>query len=267
MLSYLLIVRANLRLQIDTQFYRNIGGREPRSSSNVGSGSVSVNSAPSVLSPILLFTDMPDHTTLYRFLKRLEDDTLERGLGETVRRLRRGKTHGRVSATVDGTGLSPQAVRWLVVVDVKQQVVLAQQARQGPWVDTRALPGLVDAAARCAPLRLVLADRVRFRSEPSAHSATLWRAKHYSGTTSPGCSARNPAQSDVPRFSSEKVWTTSESGNDLLRGETQTFLPRSRPQSEFTDPPSIAPRPRLQPVSPQASPRYRGSQQSYFISL
>ena len=180
MLSCLLIVRANLRLQIDTQFYRNIGGREPRSSSNVGSGSVSVNSAPSVLSPIHLFTDVPDHTTLYRFLKRLEDDTLERGLGETVRRLRRGKTHGRVSATVDGTGLSPQAVstyflrrseqqnggkpryrhylKWLVVVDVKQQVVLAQQARQGPWVDTRALPGLVDAAARCAPLRLVLAD-------------------------------------------------------------------------------------------------------------
>src|SRR6266403_5996124 len=67
--------------------------------------------------------------------------------------------------------------------------------------------------------------------------------------------------------SSENVWTTSESGNDLLRGETQTFLPRSRPQSEFTDPPSIAPRPRLQPVSPQASPRCRGSQQSYFISL
>jgi len=29
---------------------------------------------------------------------------------------------------------------------------------QGPWVDTRALPGLLDAAARRAPLRLVLAD-------------------------------------------------------------------------------------------------------------
>src|SRR6267143_5081873 len=132
------------------------------------------------LREVLQLHNVPDHTTLYRFLKRLEDDTLERGLGETVRRLRGGKTHGRVSATVDGTGLSPQAVRtyfirrseqqnggkpryrhdlkWLVVVDVKQQVVLAQQARQGPWVDTRALPGLVDAAARCAPLRLVLAD-------------------------------------------------------------------------------------------------------------
>jgi len=64
---------------------------------------------------------MPDHTTLYRFLKRLEDDTLERGLGETVRRLRRGKTHGRVSATVDGTGLSPQAVSTYFIRRSEQQ--------------------------------------------------------------------------------------------------------------------------------------------------
>jgi len=55
-------------------------------------------------------------------------------------------------------------LKWLVVVDVKQQVVLAQQARQGPWVDTRALPGLVDAAVRRAPLRVVLAD-AEFDSE------------------------------------------------------------------------------------------------------
>src|SRR5216684_1297326 len=138
------------------------------------------------LREVLQLQTVPDYTTLYRFLKRLEDDTVERGLGETVRRLRRGKTHVRVSAAIDGTGLSPQAVstyfirrieqqnggkpryrhylKWLVVVDVKQQVVLAQQARQGPWVDTRALPGLVDAAARRAPLRLVLAD-AEFDSE------------------------------------------------------------------------------------------------------
>ena len=52
---------------------------------------------------------MPDYTTVYRFLQRLEDDTVERGLGETVRRLRRGRHNGRVSAAVDGTGLAPQA--------------------------------------------------------------------------------------------------------------------------------------------------------------
>jgi hypothetical protein len=55
-LSYVLKVRAHLRLQIDAQFYRNMGGREPSSSSYFGSASVSVDSAPSVLSPTLLFT-------------------------------------------------------------------------------------------------------------------------------------------------------------------------------------------------------------------
>src|SRR5256885_4324302 len=65
---------------------------------------------------------VPDYTTLYRLLQRLDDDA------------------------------------------VKQQIALAQRARQGPWVDTRALPGLVDAAARRAPVRLVLAD-AEFDSE------------------------------------------------------------------------------------------------------
>jgi len=35
---------------------------------------------------------VPDFTTLYRFLQRLEDQTIDRAVGETVRRLRRGKT-------------------------------------------------------------------------------------------------------------------------------------------------------------------------------
>jgi hypothetical protein len=35
---------------------------------------------------------VPDFTTLYRFLQRLEDQTIDRAVGETVRRLRGGKT-------------------------------------------------------------------------------------------------------------------------------------------------------------------------------
>jgi len=31
-------------------------------------------------------------------------------------------------------------LKWLIVVDVKQQILLAQRARQGPWVGTRAIP-------------------------------------------------------------------------------------------------------------------------------
>ena len=134
----------------------------------------------------LQLRSVPDYTTLYRFLKRLGDDTIDRGLGETVRQLRRGRRSARVTAGVDGTGLSQNAVstffirrieqhsrgmtrhrhwlKWLIIADLKQQILLAQRARQGPWCDTRALPGLVDAAGGRVPIGLVLAD-AEFDSE------------------------------------------------------------------------------------------------------
>src|SRR6267143_2355063 len=118
-------------------------------------------------------------------LRRLEDDTVDRGLQETVRRLRRRRSRP-ISAAIDGTGLSDTSVstffhrrleqhahgprprrpwlKWLIVVDVRQQILLAQRARQGPGCDARALPGLLDVAARSAPLGVVLAD-AEFDSE------------------------------------------------------------------------------------------------------
>jgi len=86
----------------------------------------------------------------------------------------------RACVAVDGTGLSQHAVstyfirrveqhtrgktrdrhylKWLLVADVDRQIILAQRARQGPWCDSRALPGLLDAASRRLPIGLVLAD-------------------------------------------------------------------------------------------------------------
>src|SRR5271157_663952 len=147
----------------------------------------------------LQLNTVPDYTTLYRFLKRLDDDTVERGLTETVRWLRRGQTQVRVSAALDGTGLSYNSVssffirrleqhsrgmtrhrhwlKWLIVADVKQQILLAQRARVGPWCDTRALPGLVEAAGRRVPLRQVLAD-AEFDSEANhEYIRQRWRAQ------------------------------------------------------------------------------------------
>jgi len=66
-------------------------------------------------------------------------------------------------------------------VDVKHRCCLASSG-QGPWVDTRALPGLVDAAARCAPLRLVLAD-AEFDSE--ANHSTFGTANFRESRCSP----------------------------------------------------------------------------------
>src|SRR6266436_4431276 len=137
------------------------------------------------LRAVLQLPAVPDYTTRYRFLRPLEDDTVDRGLQETVRRLRRRRRRP-VSAAIDGTGLSHTSVstfflrrleqhahgaqprrpwlKWLIVVDVQQQILLAQRARQGPGCDARALPGLLDVAARGAPLGVVLAD-AEFDSE------------------------------------------------------------------------------------------------------
>jgi len=52
---------------------------------------------------------VPNYATLYRFLRRLEDDTVDCGLHETVRRLR-GRRRRPVSVAIDGTGLSDTSV-------------------------------------------------------------------------------------------------------------------------------------------------------------
>jgi hypothetical protein len=140
------------------------------------------------LRAVLRLSSVPDYTTVYRFLQRLPDHTIERVLGESVRRLRRSSRRGRrrAAVAVDGTGLSPHGVstyfirrseqygekryrhflKWLVVADVDRQIILAQQARQGPRCDTPALPSLVDAASRVLPrpIGVVLAD-AEFDSE------------------------------------------------------------------------------------------------------
>jgi hypothetical protein len=97
-------------------------------------------------------SSVPDFTTLYRFLKRLDGSSLDRAVDETVRRMRGGQDQGRRRArvAVDATGLAQGAVstffarrlhhhgqrplpwrhglKWLVVADLDQQLLLSQQA-------------------------------------------------------------------------------------------------------------------------------------------
>ena len=55
----------------------------------------------------------PDHTTIYRFMRRLDEQTLLAALNETVRRMlasnhaRRGPS---ATAALDATGLAPGAI-------------------------------------------------------------------------------------------------------------------------------------------------------------
>src|SRR5260370_38443119 len=64
------------------------------------------------LRAVLQLSSVPDYTTVYRFLRRLPDDTLEKVLGESVRRLRRSSRRGRRQAAgaAAGTALSPHGV-------------------------------------------------------------------------------------------------------------------------------------------------------------
>ena len=131
---------------------------------------------------------VPDFTTLYRFLQRLDDVTIDWAVGETVRRLRGAHRKGRRRArvAVDATGLAQGAVstffvrrmhhhgqkplpwrhwlKWVVVVDLDQQFLLSQIARRGPWNDCANLPAVVEAASEQTRIGLVLAD-AEFDSE------------------------------------------------------------------------------------------------------
>lgn len=128
---------------------------------------------------------VPDYTTLYRFLLRLEEEDVAQAMREIVRRMP-GRWRSPATVAVDATGLAPGAVssyfirrvehfgdkprtwkhwlKWLTVVDVDRQIILAQYARQAPWNDCATLPPLVLEAHRQVPVGCVLAD-AEFDSE------------------------------------------------------------------------------------------------------
>ena len=120
---------------------------------------------------------VPDYTTLYRFLARLNVDDVARVMDEMVRRMpgrwrKPALSLPKGPATVGSaaTGLAQGAVssyfirraehfgqpqrtwrhglKWLAVVDLKRQLILAQHARQAPWNDCATLPALVTRARR-----------------------------------------------------------------------------------------------------------------------
>ena len=115
----------------------------------------------------------PDHSTLHYFMKRVDEDALTRALAESLSRAG-GPPAGGAVVAVDGTGLACGAVstyyvkrtgdsrrhylKWLVGVEVKTQMVVAQMARRGPSHDSAYLRPLARAAHAVTPLRRVLAD-------------------------------------------------------------------------------------------------------------
>ncbi len=133
-------------------------------------------------------SSVPDFTTLYRFLQRLDDQTIDRVADETVRWLRstQKKRRRRARVGVDATALAQGVVstffvrrmrhhgqkplpwrhwlKWVVVADWDRPFLLSQKARRGPWNDCANLPAVVEAAAQETPIGLLLAD-AEFDSE------------------------------------------------------------------------------------------------------
>lgn len=133
----------------------------------------------------LQLQSVPDYTTLYRFIRRLDPDTIDRALNEASRGVP-SRRRGRARVAADATGLAQGAVssffvrrmhhhtqqpwpwrhwlKWIIVADLDRQVILSQKARRGPWNDCAQLPSMLESASRNTKIGLVLAD-AEFDSE------------------------------------------------------------------------------------------------------
>ena len=124
---------------------------------------------------------VPDYTTLYRFLRRLPESALAEALNQVAGRFPASRQPARVA--IDGTGLTHRTIstyyhkrvhlhrfplcywlKWVLVVDLDRQLLLAQAAHAGPSNDCGLLPSLLAAARGNTPIGLVLAD-AEFDSE------------------------------------------------------------------------------------------------------
>ncbi len=185
------------------------------------------------LRQVLGLGSVSDFTTLYRFLQRLDDQTIDRAVGETVRRLRGAlrQKRKRARVAVDATGLAQGAVstffvrrmhphgqkplpwrhwlKWVVAVDLDQQFVLSQLARRGPWNDGANWLAVVEAASQQTRIGLVLADA----EFDSARNPTYIRQ-------------RLGAQSVIPAKRGKKTWRVQGVRAEMRRAFPQRMYRR-----------------------------------------
>lgn len=127
----------------------------------------------------------PDYTTFYRFMRRLDPAMIQAALQETALQTMQDRQTRRAVFAVDATGLAPGAIstffinrkrdrgqglpwrywlKWVVVVETRHQLLLAQIAKRGPYNDCALLRPLIDIAHPVMPATCVLAD-AEFDSE------------------------------------------------------------------------------------------------------
>jgi hypothetical protein len=94
-------------------------------------------------------------------------------------------------------------LKWLVVIDVERQLILAQSARQAPWNDCASLPTLIQQAHQYSPVGCVLAD-AEFDSERNhrfcreqLHAKSIISAKRFTSRRATGF--RQQMRENFPR--------------------------------------------------------------------
>lgn len=212
----------------------------------------------------LALKSVPDYTTLYRFLARLNVDDVARVMDEIVRRMP-GRWRSPATVGVDATGLAQGAVssycirrvehfgqpqrtwrhwlKWLAVVDLKRQLILAQHARQAPWNDCATLPVLVTRAHRQTPIGCVLAD-AEFDSERN-HIFCRQQLKADSVIPAKRRSSRRASGVRLEmreHFPSEK-YSLRSLIESVFSAVKRKLSPRSGQNLSYSIPPGVAARP------------------------
>jgi hypothetical protein len=133
---------------------------------------------------------VPDHSTLFRFMLRLDERVIEQAVTEVVRRLQSppsAPSKEKSTVAVDATGLAPGAIstffirrrehhggaptpyrywlKWLLVVDTRRRLILAQKAHHGPTNDCATLPPLLAKIANAKSLIGTVVADAEFDSE------------------------------------------------------------------------------------------------------
>ena len=227
-------------------------------------------------------TSVPDFTTLYRFLQRLDDPIIDRAVGETVRRLRgslrRGRKRARVA--VDATGLAQGAVSTFFVRRMHHHgqkpaalAALAEVGDRGGFGSP--IPVVADRASRTLERLCEFAGghrngfpanthrpgagrrRVRQREKPHLHSEETWGAqRHPRQTREENLARARRACRNAASVSDPALPTAISDRECILLGQAQALGSCTGAQFAHADASSSVARFELQSVSLEASPPY-----------
>ncbi len=223
------------------------------------------------LRAVLQLTAVPDYTTLYRFLRRLDDSSIDRVLGESVRRFKaqrrsRGhRWHRAVAQRHQQLLYSPHRAAFARhdALEPLVEVPHRRRSRRSTHSGAARAPGPLVRLPRAAEPgrrggsgdahRLAAGRRrIRHRSQPPAHSSATGSAQHHPRETRTQ-QPRGNSRTDAPALSATHLRSARQGRDDLLGHQAQTLGASARAQPAHASPPSAASRTDFQLLPLEAS--------------